>query len=238
MTNSIVTFESIAYAFLGGVLPAVLWLLFWLREDANRPEPKGRIIETFVAGMISVLVVLYLQREWFYFPYYGVFPFLVWGTLEELVKLGSAYSTALRSKDDNEPIDPLIYMITAALGFVALENTLFILNPLINEGLILAEQSVPIAVNTGATRFLGASLLHILSSGAIGVALSLAFYKNRGKKILYGFIGLLVAMAIHTTFNSFVYNYFDTYSLVIFGSVWFGVAVLLLIFEKIKTIAP
>ncbi len=238
MTSSVVTVESIMYAFLGGVLPAILWLLFWLREDAQRPEPKGRIIETFLAGMVSVFVVLYLQREIFPFKYYGLFPFLVWGTLEELVKLGSAYSIALRSKDDNEPIDPLIYMITAALGFVALENTLFILNPLINKDLILAEQSISVALNTGATRFLGASLLHILSSGAIGVALSLAFYKDRTKKILYGMIGLLVASAIHTTFNMFVYHYFNTHNLIIFGAVWLGVALLLLIFEKIKTIAP
>lgn len=230
--------DTIFYAFLGGVLPAILWLIFWLREDAKRPEPKGRLVQTFLAGMVSVLVVFYLQKDVFYFPYYGVIPFLVWAFLEELVKFLGAYSTGLRSKDDNEPIDPLIYMITAALGFVALENSLFILNPLTNLDLRLAEQSIPIALNTGASRFLGASLLHILASGAIGISLSLSFYKGRTAKIIYGLVGLLVATIIHTSFNSFVYHFFDTHSLVIFGSVWLGVALLLLVFEKIKTIAP
>jgi Predicted membrane protein len=224
--------QNIFYAFLGGLLPAVIWLVFWLREDAKRPEPKGRIIETFLAGMVVVVLVLPFQRIVAdNFPGYGFIPFFLWSSLEEIFKFLAAYIVALRSFDDDEPLDPLIYMITAALGFVALENALFILNPLL-------EQNVTVALLTGGTRFLGASLLHIIASGVVGVSLAFAFFKSRGSKILYGLFGVLIAIAIHTAFNLFVLNNSGESLLGIFGFVWLGVALLLLFFEKIKTIAP
>ena len=42
-------------AFLCGLLPALLWLSFWLFEDKKNPEPKRYIFFTFLAGMLIVL---------------------------------------------------------------------------------------------------------------------------------------------------------------------------------------
>jgi RsiW-degrading membrane proteinase PrsW (M82 family) len=223
--------QTIFYAFLGGVLPAVLWLLFWLREDSKKPEPKGKIIETFIAGMAAVVIVLPFQKLVANnFPGLGFVPFLLWALIEEVFKLVAAYVVAIRSRDDDEPIDTLIYMITAALGFVALENTLFIWNPLF-------DQNVTTALITGGTRFLGASLLHTISSGTVGIALALAFYKSRIRKISYCIIGLAIAVAIHTAFNLLILGSLGG-SLEIFAAVWIGVTFLLFFFEKVKTIAP
>ncbi len=227
MTDS----QTILYAFLGGILPALLWLAFWLREDARRPEPKGRIAETFMAGMFAVILVLPFQKVVAgVFPGLGFIPFLLWAFIEEIFKFGAAYAVALRSQDDDEPVDPIVYMITAALGFVALENTLFIWNPLF-------ENNVSVALLTGGTRFLGASLLHLLASGAIGIALAFSFYKSRSKKIAYGVIGLVVAIGIHVAFNLLILSKFGNSSFFVFAMVWVGVACLLLFFEKVKTIA-
>ncbi len=224
--------QSLLYAFLGGLLPAILWLIFWLREDAKRPEPKGRIVETFFAGMIAVVLVLPFQRLVAdNFPGLGFLPFLLWASIEEIFKFLAAYITALRTRDDDEPLDPLIYMITAALGFVALENALFILNPLL-------EQNVTVALLTGGTRFLGASLLHIIASGVVGAMIALAFFKPKLTKVYYGIIGITLAIAIHTAFNLFILKNSGESLLGIFGFVWAGVALLLLFFEKVKTIAP
>lgn len=224
--------EPLAYALLGGVLPAILWLVFWLHEDSKRPEPRGRLVETFFVGMLMVMMVLPFQKAVEEnFPSYGPTAFFLWALIEEFFKFAAAYVVALRSRDDDEPIDPLIYMITASLGFVALENTLFILRPLL-------VQNVTAALLTGGTRFLGASLLHIIASGALGVLLSFAFYKSIKTKVLYGAIGLTLAVAIHTTFNLFILYHRGESPFGIFAFVWIGVAVLLLLFEKIKTIAP
>ncbi len=224
--------SNLLYAFLGGLLPAILWLVFWLREDAKRPEPRGRIVETFFAGMLAVVLVLPFQRFVSEnFPGLGFVPFLLWASIEEIFKFLAAYVTALRTRDDDEPLDPLIYMITAALGFVALENTLFILNPLL-------EQNATVALLTGGTRFLGASLLHIIASGVVGVMMALAFFKTKMTQVRYVFTGIVLAIAVHTAFNLFVLKNSGESLLGIFGFVWAGVALLLLFFEKIKTIAP
>lgn len=228
MTNP----QTIIYAVLGGVLPAILWLLFWLREDSKRPEPRGRIIETFIAGMVAVVIVLPFQKVVAtIFPGLGLKQFLLWAILEEVFKFAAAYIVAIRSIDDDEPIDALIYMLTAALGFVALENTLFIWNPLVDQNIIGA-------LLTGGTRFIGASLLHVVASGTVGVYIALAYYKSGMLKVHAAFYGLALAVIFHTAFNMFVLSSFGASGLGIFATVWFGITLLILFFEKIKTIAP
>lgn len=227
MNNS----HTIIYALVGGIVPALLWLFFWLHEDSKRPEPKGRLAETFLIGMLAVLLVLPLQKLVArHFPGLGLTPFLLWALIEEVFKFGAAYFTALRTRDDDEPIDSLVYMITAALGFVALENALFIWNP-------LQSQDIAVALSTGGLRFIGASLLHIVASSTVGVALALAFYKSQRKKIAYGVIGIALATAIHTTFNLFILAQSGSDTLRTFAIVWLAVAMLLLFFEKVKAIA-
>jgi len=232
MTDSASTF----YAFLGGTLPAILWLLFWLREDSKRPEPRGRLVETFLAGMLVVILVIPLQKYATQIhpvdpeknPFSFFFPLAL---LEEIFKFLAAYVIALRSIDDDEPIDSIIYMITAALGFVALENALFILNPLL-------KQDITLALVTGGSRFLGASILHTIASGAMGVMIALSFYKAKKIKIRFALLGLLIAILVHTAFNVFLYRNIGENADIIFMTVWIGAAMLLLLFEKVKTIAP
>ncbi len=229
-------FTPTIYAFLGGILPAILWLLFWLREDSKRPEPRGRLIETFFAGMAVVVLVIPIQE--FIISVYPVDVevkpisfFLPLAFIEEVFKFLAAYFIAIRSIDDDEPIDSVIYMITAALGFVALENTLFIWNPLLKE-------EIALALMTGGSRFLGASILHTIASGILGVAIALSFYKAKKIKIRFALFGLLIAVVVHTAFNVFLYKNLGGSANFIFIAVWIGAVTLLLFFEKVKTIAP
>ena len=156
----------IIYAFIGGTLPAILWLLFWLEEDKKKPEPKGRIIETFIAGMVCVLLVIPLEQV-VKNTFSGSMntSFFLWALIEELFKFGAVYLFALSKIDMDEPIDAMVYMITGALGFVALENALFIVNP-------LSQGNIVESIITGNLRFMGASLLHVVSSATIGLILT------------------------------------------------------------------
>ena len=54
----------------------------------------------------------------------------MWVIIEEVLKYSAALMVVLWHKAVDEPIDVIIYMITIALGFSALENALFIFNPL------------------------------------------------------------------------------------------------------------
>ena len=230
MANTL-DFQTIVYALLGGILPALVWLMFWLREDYKHPEPRNLLLRTFLLGMVAVILVLPFQNlvdSWF--PGTTLTAIILWVILEETFKFTAAYIGGLRSKEDNEPLDPIIYMITAALGFVALENALFIFGPLIGA-------DITKSVITGNLRFIGASLLHTVSSGIIGVSLAFSFYKSRERHINSIALAFIAAVAVHTCFNLSIIYWNNAGTMLAFGLVWIGVIILLLAFEKAKTIA-
>ena len=225
-------------AFAGGVLPALAWLWFWLREDSAHPEPRQLIALAFLAGMVAVAVAIPLEKAtqsllmavlpgtFFALP---IFIFSVWSVIEEVVKFALGYATVLRRREDDEPIDPVIYMTTVALGFAAAENVLFALSPL--SGSTLSQMII-----TGDLRFIGATLLHILSSSAIGVALGLAFYRPWRARFMAGLWGLLAAMCLHVVFNILILNAPKESLLAVFSLVWIGIIALLAVLEYIKRI--
>ncbi len=66
---------------LGGVLPALLWLTFWLMEDRCEPEPKRYLLLTFIAGGAMVLAALWIeQKAMLYFT--GTALLFVWAAVE------------------------------------------------------------------------------------------------------------------------------------------------------------
>ena len=220
---------TIFYALLGGVLPALFWLWFWLREDKLHPEPRRLIRKTFMLGMLSVIVVLPIQKGVELLLPGSIFAAIIlWAFFEEILKFFAGYFGGLHSKADNEPVDPIIYMITAALGFVALENALFILGPLVSA-------DIPRSIVTGNLRFIGASLLHVVSSGLIGVAISFTFYKPWVKAVT-GAWAFVAAVLFHALFNLFIINFKTWGTPVSFIMVWLGVIFLLWAFEKAKSI--
>jgi RsiW-degrading membrane proteinase PrsW (M82 family) len=152
--------------------------------------------------------------------------------MEELIKYLMALLTVLHRWEDDEPIDPVIYMVTVALGFAAVENTLFLMNPHLS-GTSLAQ-----TIQTGDLRFVGATLLHVLSSSVIGVALAFSFYKSRSKKVLYAVVGVILAATLHSVFNFLILNTPEDHLLLTFSLVWVGLIVLLAMLEYVKRIHP
>lgn len=214
-----------------GIIPALIWLFFWLKEDSH-PEPLRLITLCFFAGQAIVFLALPLQRllydnlslsqdELFFY----------WAGIEEVLKFSAAWLIGIHSASDDEPVDPLMYMIIVALGFVSLENTLFLIDPL-HAGDMLGTFA------TGNLRFIGASLVHILSSALVGISLGFAFYQPKKIKILASVVGVILATALHAYFNLFIMKESESNLFLIFGFVWIGVIGLMLMFEKIKHIIP
>jgi RsiW-degrading membrane proteinase PrsW (M82 family) len=216
---------------MGGILPALAWLWFWLREDSKNPEPRMLIALAFFAGMLAVAVVIPIEKA--VQPYIAstTLLFTAWSAIEEIVKYLAARFTVLRRRDDDEPIDPVIYMVTVALGFAAAENSLFLLSPLSGDTILQT-------IQTGDLRFVGATLLHVLSSSVIGAALGLSFYKPKRVKRKYVFFGVILAILLHSVFNFLILNTPEAQTLKTFSLVWVGVIVLLGILEFIKRIRP
>ena len=145
--------------------------------------------------------------------------------------LGCGFGGARIPRIRNEPIDPVIYMVAVALGFAAVENALFLLSPLSGDTAVQT-------ILTGNLRFVGATLLHVLSSAAIGVMLGLSFYKPKAVKRLYALAGVILAILLHSAFNFFILNTPETHLMRTFGYVWIGLIVLLAVLEYIKRIHP
>ena len=218
-----------AIAFLGGLIPSLFWLWFWLREDNERPEPFALIGLAFVAGMTVVPLALPLQKLALEF-YTGFNLIFIWVIIEEVLKYAAALIVVLWHRAVDEPIDLIIYMVTIALGFTALENALFIFNPLVAGDFLNS-------ILTGNFRFLGATLLHVLASGTVGAFLAFSYYKSTTVKLISGTFGLFIAIVLHALFNFFIMNAGNKGGetiLIVFLFVWMGIIVLFLIFEKVK----
>ncbi len=220
---------TLFYALLGGILPSMLWLWFWLKEDKKKPEPTGLIIMSFIAGMTAVIIVFPLEKIAFSLFSDQITLLTSWSIIEETIKFSAIFIVALQSKYFDEPIDALIYMITVALGFAALENSLFLIDPLMNGGVIKS-------ILTGNMRFIGATLLHTVTSATVGIAIGLSFYKNSTTKIISIVIGLITAIILHTLFNFFIINGNGENTFIIFSILWATIIVIIFFFEKIRRI--
>lgn len=231
MAETNITIKTILWVSAGSFLPALFWLWFWLREDKKRPEPTGLLTLTFIAGIVAVFLVLPL--EWLAYDLFKDTPLLITlAVIEELIKYAALYAIALRSRYFDEPIDAMIYAITVALGFSAMENFLYIAN-------IIKESGAVIGALNGNLRFVGATLLHLVSSAAVGVAIAFSFYKTRAQKMSFLFLGLTTASLLHISFNlSIIKTESIGEILTIFFYLWICIVVLMFLFEKIKRIRP
>lgn len=217
---------AIFIALLGGVLPCMVWLLFWLLEDRCEPEPKRYIFLSFILGMLAVPLVLPLEK--FIVPYLaGSALLIVWAAFEELFKFTAAYLGGLRWRVFDEPLDAVIYLVTAALGFAALENTLFILNP-------LSHGDIMRTVVTGDLRFIGATLLHTLSSATVGVCLALTYFKSAAVRRAAALGGVILAITLHSLFNIFILQKGGGATFWVFLVIWLGITLALLMTERVK----
>jgi RsiW-degrading membrane proteinase PrsW (M82 family) len=213
-------------AFLGGIVPALLWLAFWLFEDRCEPEPKTYLFFTFILGGLMVAPVLFIE-EYAMGLWAGTSLLVAWALTEELAKLLAALLGGLLWSVFDEPLDALVYMVTAALGFASVENSLFIFGAL-GHGTALQ------AAVTGDLRFIGATLLHTLSSAVIGVALALAYFKSVGVRRLAALAGVILAVALHTLFNFLILGQGGGATFWVFLFIWFGIIVILLMAERVK----
>ncbi len=229
--------EVFVYATIGGLLPALIWLWFWMHENHDHDEPKSTLWLTFLAGMSTVFVVYPFQKiatTLIGETTPGLTTLFTWAFLEEVVKYLAAFLIALRLKYTvfDEPIDAFVYLMTAALGFSAMENTLFLLGPL------LQGETVTTIV-TGNMRFMGANLLHVAASGILSICIAFAYFKPVWVQRVYLFGGLLLATVVHAIFNILlviIAEHNEQMIFVAFSYVWVTLIILILALEKVKQI--
>jgi RsiW-degrading membrane proteinase PrsW (M82 family) len=238
INSSTFVIEMFVYALLGGLLPALIWLWFWMHEGHEHKEPRHVISFTFILGMCTVLLVFPFQKGvLLLFPSFqqsDPLVIFIWAFFEEIIKFLAAYIYAFHiSEVYDEPIDAFVYMMTAALGFSALENTLFLLTPLLQGDTIGS-------IMTGNLRFMGASLLHVVASGVLSLFIGYTFYKSKFQKIFFTAIGLITAGVLHTLFNFFIMDKATREQpgnlFIVFSCVWITTIFLIIALERVKLI--
>ena len=213
-----------------GLLPGFAWLFFYLQEDPH-PEPKRLIALTFVMGAASAVVAFIAEIglgnafKTFDIHNAALLPLGVFAFIEEFVKFGAAYIAVRKRPAFDEPIDAVIYTVVAALGFATVENLGAITGAGSQTALIAS------AFETASFRFVGATLLHTLTSGLIGYYWARGMQRSREWK--YILVGLAFATVLHTAFNYLILTYGIFMYAVAFVTVLGFVA--MHDFEKLKT---
>ena len=221
-----------------GLAPSIIWLLFYLRKDCH-PEPKHLLARTFLMGIIISPIAILLQLSFVQLgrieslQYFFIFSqnsssFYVWAALvEEFIKFYAVRLVILRNPEFDEPIDAMIYMITAALGFAAMENILVMFR--------LAPDGASATLGIWGLRFIGATFLHSLSSAIVGyfLAMSWFFQHHKGKLTI---IGIILATIFHFTFNTLLSSSENrfvnlVYSMILLSIMAFFVSIL---FDKLR----
>jgi len=197
-----------------GVLPSLLWLQFYLRRDV-KPEPKLMILKIFFYGMLLTIPAIFLEKAFFEIKIFNLSPFTVSilniflgvALIEECLKFSLIKLKILNNPEFDEPVDAMIYMIIAALGFAAAEN-LLVLFSVGSQNSTGGEFLLPLLTpvffgkifEISILRFLGATFLHTLSSAIIGFFIGLSFFeKEKRKKLILA--GMILATLLHGFYN-------------------------------------
>lgn len=219
--------ETIIFALFIGITPSLIWLWFWLKQDKEHPEPNIVLLTVFILGMVFVFLAIPIQKYIQNNISNEILRIISWATTEEILKFGAVIFLLYKTKYIDEPTDWPIYLITAALGFAALENVFFALKPL------LVGENIS-GLLTGQLRFLGSTLLHSISSGIIGISLGLSFFSIKIIRKIYLIFGVILSIVLHSLFNFFIITKENSDLLSIFALLWVVTIFILLIFEKLR----
>jgi len=187
-----------------GFVPSLVWLFYYLKKDCH-PEPKSMIARTMIVAILIAPLAIAAELIFTYFskiffpdldPSNSVYFFLWAALVEEIVKYLAVRWAIVNNPNFDEPIDAMVYMISAGLGFAAIENILVLFQafpfPFID--------GIQNALQIWLLRFAGATLLHATASALLGYFLALSWFYNRhSRKIL--FAGLALASLTHFVFN-------------------------------------
>lgn len=232
-------------------------MLFYLKEDRKNPEPKGKIAQAFIMGMLATIPAAILELALscafgYDCAFYSDFPlyynklldnplllkiisiFLIIAATEEFFKYLVIRSEVLRNKEFDEAIDAMIYSIVISLGFASAENALYTFiyggNP----------------IYTVLERFFTAVLIHALAGGIIGYHIGLIKLEEiKQHQFLPGIKkskkssriiakGVCLAILLHGTYNLLISFNSRTSLLVIFALIIFTALLISLAFDKLK----
>lgn len=143
------------------LLPALGLLVYIYRKDKIEKEPIGLVLWVVFLGAFSTIPAMFLEvvaEEIFNIAYEpGTVIFILVNTfigvalVEEYCKYLAVCIGVWRSKAFNYRFDAIVYAVSSAIGFAALENLLYVADSGLGTALLRAFTAVPGHVVNGIT---------------------------------------------------------------------------------------
>jgi RsiW-degrading membrane proteinase PrsW (M82 family) len=186
------------------IIPGLLWLAYFYAQDRHEPEPKHYVagvalLGAFVAAPLAafVLEAVLPTAPTRSFQRLGaervIHAILVVGVTQELCKYLVVRYTIYLSSEFDEPMDGIIYMTAAGIGFAMAENVRY-----------LQGKGGSVFLATGAANVVVTTLAHACFAGVLGYALGRAkFHKSAAplaRNLLLA-VGLFGAAALNGLFG-------------------------------------
>ena len=193
--------ESPLALLLIALIPPLFFLVYIYRQDDIESEPRGMIAGIIGLGALSAIPAVILESIGIGFLSRLGLPedsiiflllenFLVVGISEEICKYWGGRLTTWKSPEFNYRFDGIVYMISSAIGFAALENVLYVFEYGFHTGVMRAILSIPLHTICGM--FLG----YYYGEGKY---LLMHGDKDGSRKAFWK--GLFIAVAIHGAYD-------------------------------------
>jgi len=184
-------------------IPGLLWLVYFYLQDRHEPEPKHFVLGVYLAGAFLAAPIAHFVVDLARPEATGaslttfsadnvVWLFLVIGLAQEASKYVVVRYSIYLSPEFDEPMDGIVYMTAAGIGFATHENYLYL------QGL-----DGTVYMGAGAANAVVVTLAHACFAGVLGYALGRAKFSTsdstrRGLVLL---VGLLIAAALNGQFT-------------------------------------
>ena len=186
-------------------IPAMLWLGFFYLMDRHEPEPKQLVVGVCVLGALVAAplsdFVQYQAVPPIALEAHGLsalsldrvlYAVLVVGLAQEMCKYVVVRYTIYMSREFDEPMDGIVYMMACGTGFAVWVNYHRLLG-----------QNEQVHLSTGAAEAVVTTLAHASFAGALGYVMGRAKFSQHSAPIrgILLMLGLLGAAALNGQFQ-------------------------------------
>jgi RsiW-degrading membrane proteinase PrsW (M82 family) len=177
------------------IIPALVWLAFFYRQDRLEPEPRTMVVGVFLLGILvaTAIATPLIDRVFDVGSWLFESPFvhlaggiLVVGVIQEGLKYLTLRLSVYDSREFDERTDGIIYGTAVGLGFATALNVAFVV------------ESGGVDLGTGAIRIVLTSLAHASFGGVVGYFLGRQKFEPR--PIWWMPAGVALAAALNGVF--------------------------------------
>lgn len=186
-------------------IPAVFWLGFFYLMDRHEPEPKQLVVGVCVLGaLVAAPLADFLQYQAVPPAALAVdgisawsadrilYAVLIQGLAQEMCKYAAVRYTVYLSREFDEPMDGIVYMMACGTGFAVWINYH-----------ALAKQGHSVILSTAAAQAVVITLAHASFAGALGYVMGRAKFSRRSAPVrgILLMLGLLGAAVLNGQFT-------------------------------------